>query len=78
MTEIWHLLSHNSRTIDIIIMKFSVILADARSHHLYDGLALWQTCNTVLLKGATLIFASPYQTYVTHVIASDHVYIMSQ
>ena len=27
--------------------------------YLFDDLALWQTCNIVLLNGATLILASP-------------------
>ena len=30
---------------------------------LYDDVALWQTCNIVLLKGATLILASPSPLY---------------
>ena len=37
---------------------------------MYDDLALWQTCDLVLLKGATLILASPYsEAYLVFLIS---------
>ena len=55
----------NSKTIDSIIMKFSVLFLHIRCHHfkrvtahLCDDLPLWQTCNIMWRKVATLIWAS--------------------
>ena len=57
---------HNSTTINSIIMEFSWLLPLCQilpikisKTTLYDELAFWRTCNIELLKGVTLILASP-------------------
>ena len=67
MAEIWHFLfpwlqNYSQYHYEIFstsswcqILPYKILTTT-----LYDDLALWQTCNIVLLKGATLILASPW------------------